>query len=143
MPPSSDDTDKFEPIGMKSSKLSSSSKRLSLTIEEQDDPVVWITYAMKGSGADLDVLLRGNAVNYAVRGQDACGLAFGGLAQTHPPQIERDIQQFSEKGVGVYVVEEDADDRGIRQSDYVSGVRPVSRAKVAKLFAHYDQVWHW
>jgi hypothetical protein len=36
------------------------------TIEEQDDPVVWILHAMKGAGADHGVVLSGNAVNYAV-----------------------------------------------------------------------------
>ena len=52
------------------------------TLEEQDDPAVWITHAMKGAGADLGVLLRGNAVNYAVKGQDCSGLAFGDVK--HP-----------------------------------------------------------
>ncbi len=113
------------------------------TVEEQDDPVVWITHAMKGAGADLDVLLRGNSVNYAVRGQDASGLSFGDLPQTHPPQIERDIRQLTEKGVSVYVVKDDAADRGIEETHFIDGVRSVGRPQIAELFSGYDQVWHW
>ncbi len=113
------------------------------TVEEQDDPVVWITHAMKGAGAELDVLLRGNSVNYAVKGQDASGLEFGDLPQTHPPQIERDIRQLTEKGVSVYVVQDDADDRGISETDFVEGLQTVGRPRIAELFSHYDQVWHW
>lgn len=113
------------------------------TVEEQDDPVVWITHAMKGAGADLDVLLRGNSVNYAVKGQDASGLSFGDLPQTHPAQIERDIRQLKEKGVSVFVVKDDASDRGIGESDFIDGVQTVGRPEIAKLFSSYDQVWHW
>ena len=113
------------------------------TVEEQDDPVVWITHAMKGAGADLDVLLRGNSVNYAVKGQDASGLSFGDLPQTHPPQIERDIRQLTEKGVSVYVVKDDAADRGIEEAHFIDGVQSVGRPQIAELFSGYDQVWHW
>ena len=76
------------------------------TIEEQDDPAVWITHAMKGAGAELDVLLRGNAVNYVLTGQDASGLSFGARQQTNPPQLDQDIAKLIEKGVEVYVAEE-------------------------------------
>ncbi|MFQ5789526.1 MAG: hypothetical protein ACE5JI_03530 [Acidobacteriota bacterium] len=113
------------------------------TVEEQDDPAVWITHAMKGAGANLGVLLRGNAVNYAVKGQDASGLAFGEIRQTQPPRIESDIAKLMERGIPVYVVEEDAADRGIGEPDFLSGVESVSRGKIPELFGSYDQVWHW
>ena len=61
------------------------------TLEEQDDTIVWITHAMKGAGADLALLLRGNAVNCAVKGQDASGLSIGGEPQTQPPDLAGDI----------------------------------------------------
>ena len=77
------------------------------TQEEQDDTIVWISHAMKGAGADLNVLLRGNAVNYAINGQDASGLSFGAWKQTQPPNLARDIGGLVGKGVEVYIASED------------------------------------
>lgn len=113
------------------------------TVEEQDDTVVWITHAMKGAGGDLDVLLRGNAVNYGLREQDASGLAFGGWQQTQPPRLADDVAGLIGKGVTVYYVEDDAADRGVSESAFVEGLQPVARSDVAELFGSYDQVWHW
>lgn len=113
------------------------------TIEEQDDPAIWITHAMKGAGADLAVLLRGNAVNYAVKGQDAAGLTFGGVKQSQPPRLDRDIVGLVEKGLEVYVVEEDLAERGILASMLVTGVRLAPRARLATIFDAHDQIWHW
>ncbi len=113
------------------------------TLEEQDDTIVWITHAMKGAGADLHVLLRGNAVNYAVQGQDASGLAFGDWRQTQPPRLAEDISGLIGKGVEVYVVEEDLAQRGLLNGDLIAGLKPVSRDGRPGLLASYDQVWHW
>jgi hypothetical protein len=71
------------------------------TIEEQDDTIVWLNHAMKRAGADIGVVLRGNAVNYAVRGQDAGGLVCGDWRQTQPPRIADDIEALVAKGVSV------------------------------------------
>jgi sulfur transfer complex TusBCD TusB component (DsrH family) len=113
------------------------------TIEEQDDTIVWLTHAMKGQGADLDVLLKGNAVNYAVKGQDASGLSFGAKRQTQPPRLAEDVAKLTEKGIGVYIVEDDVKSRGIDKGDLIGGLKPVSRSDIAKLFAGYDRIWHW
>jgi intracellular sulfur oxidation DsrE/DsrF family protein len=113
------------------------------TIEEQDDPVVWLTHALRGAGADIAVLLRGAAVNYAVRGQDASGLSFGARQQTQPPRIDRDLAALRDKGVAVHAVEEDLAARGIERADLIEGVELLPRQRVAALFAAADAVWHW
>ncbi len=112
-------------------------------IEEQDDPAVWIVSAIKGAGADVAVLLAGNAVNYAVKGQDASGLAFGAKKQTQPPRVDDDLARLIGKGVDVYVVEDDAGERGLERSELIAGVKGVSRAGVPKLVAGYERVWRW
>jgi intracellular sulfur oxidation DsrE/DsrF family protein len=112
-------------------------------LEEQDDPVLWIAQVLKGAGADLDVLLEGNAVNYAARGQDASGLSFGGKSQTQPPRIEDELKRLVSKGVTVHVVEEDVAARGLERGELVEGVRGVSRAGLGRLFQAYDQIWRW
>lgn len=113
------------------------------TLEEQDDTIVWITHAMKGAGGDLDVLLRGNAVNYLVKGQDASGLAFGAEQQTQPPDLAGDVAKLTDKGVKVFVIAEDLADRGIASGELISGMETVDRSGVAALLDAYDQVWHW
>ncbi len=113
------------------------------TLEEQDDTVVWITHALKGAGASIDVLLRGNAVNYAVKGQDASGLAFGERRQTQPPKIDEDVAKLTTKGVKVFIVEDDLAERGVERSELIAGIEAVRRDAVPKLLAGYDQVWHW
>lgn len=113
------------------------------TIEEQDDTIVWLTHSLKAAGADLGVLLRGNAVNYAVRGQDAAGLAFGAWRQTQPPRIANDIAALPAKGVTIYALAEDLAERGIEPGDLVPGLERVTRDRLPGLFAVHDQIWDW
>ena len=60
-------------------------------MEEQDDTILWLLAAMQGAGAEHTVVLRGNAVNYAVSGQQAIPLRVGAWAQTQPPRMDRDV----------------------------------------------------
>lgn len=113
------------------------------TLEEQDDTIIWICHAMKGAGADLDVLLQGRAVNYAVKNQDASGLHFGAEQQSQPPTLAEDLASLIEKGTKVYILSEDVEDCGIRQDELIAGLSPVSRQSTASLMADYDHIWHW
>ena len=113
------------------------------TIEEQDDTILWLTQAMRNAGAELDVLLRANAVNYAITGQDASGLSFGDWKQTQPPNIPDDVARLIGKGVAIYAVAEDLTERGLGNARMVDGVERIGRAALPRLMGGYDQIWHW
>jgi sulfur relay (sulfurtransferase) DsrF/TusC family protein len=113
------------------------------TLEEQDDTIVWITHAMKGAGAELDVLLRANAVNYAVKGQSVAPLSFGDRQQKNGPDIAGEVAGLIGKGINVYIVTDDLADRGIGNDELIDGLSPLSKDGLAKLLDGYDHVWHW
>ena len=113
------------------------------TIEEQDDTILWLSHALKNAGADISVLLRANAVNYALRGQDASGLGFGEMKMAHSPEVDKDLEKMIQKGIPVYLVEEDAKERGLSEGELIRGVKRVPRKKLPELIDQHDQVWHW
>jgi len=113
------------------------------TLEEQDDTAIWISFMLRKSGGEVDVLLRGNAVAYLVKGQDASGLRFGEWRQTAPPNMPRDLGALAEAGARVFFVQEDLEPRGIRRNELIEGAVPVPRTGMAELFENYDQIWAW
>lgn len=113
------------------------------TTEEQDDTVLWITHAMRGAGAELAVLLCGGTVSYVAADQDASGLCLGTWRQTQPPRVAADLAGLPGKGVAVYCVKEDLDERGLREAVLPQGMNLIARAQVARLFEDFDQVWRW
>ena len=113
------------------------------TIEEQDDTILWLSHMLKNAGADISILLRANAVNYAVKGQDASGLTFGELKMAHPPEIDRDLEKMVAKGVQVYLLKEDAVERGLSDAEMIPGIKQVARKDLPELLDQHDHVWHW
>ena len=113
------------------------------TIEEQDDTILWMTHILKNVGADISLLLRGNAVNYAVTGQDASGLSFGGVKMDVPPTLSEDVENIVGAGIDTYVVKEDLEDRGIEGQDISKRVKVIGRGEVADLYESHDAIWHW
>jgi sulfur relay (sulfurtransferase) DsrF/TusC family protein len=113
------------------------------TLEEQDDTVLWFTRAIRGAGADADVLLIGTAVSYAARGQNPEGLTIGAWSQRHPPAIEHEITQLLESGARVSAITEDLEERGIAKESMISGVARLGRKELSGLFGQYDRIWKW
>ena len=113
------------------------------TIEEQDDTILWLSHMFKNAGADISILLRGNAGNYAVMGQDASGLSFGAVKMEVPPTLDKDVAALVAAQVPTYVVQEDLDDRGIRREELADGLKIINRGEVADLYDSHDSIWHW
>ena len=113
------------------------------TIEEQDDPVVWFIQVLETIGGDVDIVLRSNAVNYAVKGQVVEGLSFGEWKQSFPAKLDEDLQQCLDKNIKVYAISEDISKRGIPEGKLLEGIEQISFKELPSLFAKYEQVWHW
>lgn len=113
------------------------------TIEEQDDAAVWFSAAVKNAGGDLTLLLCGQAIHYAVEGQDASGLSIGGPAPCRPPRLDHDLTQLIANGVAIYLIEDDVTERDLPKPRLIPGVRFVSRLDLPELLDRFDFVWHW
>ena len=90
------------------------------------------------------MVLRGNAVNYAVAGQGAPGLTIGGWKQTQAPRMDNDVIDLIEKRkIPVFVIEEDLAARGIEPGELVPGVHLLSAKMLPQRMAEYEIVSHW
>ncbi|HYC56740.1 MAG TPA: hypothetical protein VEL28_17550 [Candidatus Binatia bacterium] len=113
-------------------------------MEEQDDTILWLMAAMQGAGAAHTVVLRGNAVNYAVAGQGAPGLTVGRWKQTQAPRMDRDVLDLVEKRkIPVLVIQEDLAVRGIQKSEVLAEVELIGIESLPALMAEFEIVSHW
>ena len=112
------------------------------TLEEQDDTILWLTGALKNSGAEVDLLLRANAVNYLVP-QNCPALKIGSVGINHPAQPNMDIDRLRAKGVKVFALREDLEERGVQEGSCISGAQVIHRNEIAGLMDDYEQIWHW
>jgi sulfur transfer complex TusBCD TusB component (DsrH family) len=113
-------------------------------MDEQDDTILWLLAAMQAAGAEQTVVLRGNAVNYAVRGQGAPGLSVGRWRQTQAPKMDRDVADLIEKRkTPVFAIEEDLTERGIETGELLGEVELIPKSALPRLCAEHDLVQLW
>src|SRR5262245_29758852 len=95
------------------------------------------------AGQQLTLLLREDAVNYAVRGQDGTGIKIAGTPIQPGFLIETDLRSVHGANIAVDAVREDLDERGIAPADLIDSVKLMSKKELGKLVDQFDSVWNW
>ena len=113
------------------------------TLEEQDDPVLWLTHCLRNNGAPIDLLFRNTAVNYVVRAQAPAGLTIGQWTQTQPPDIAFEVRALISKECRAYVVVDDLVARGVHRDEVLDEIGFVARAELPALLRSYKHIWQW
>ena len=95
------------------------------------------------AGQPLTLLLREDAVNYAVRGQDGTGIRIAGAVVQPGFLIETDLTSCRQSNIPVYAVQEDLETRGIKKDELIAGVQLLSTKEMGKFIDQFDTVWNW
>lgn len=113
------------------------------TLEQQDDTTLWLNHSLTSNGADVTLLLRADAVNYALRRQGASGLNFEDQDLARPPQPDKDLEKLIESDVAVYVIQEDLRQCRVPEGRIMEALKQVSRGDMLDLLDRFDEIWHW
>lgn len=112
-------------------------------IEEQYADILWLCRVLMRMRLQTSVLLRGNAVSYAVRKPEPITLDIAGQRMPAVWQHDRSVADLLREGVPVYVSDEDCGRLAIANEDLVPGVVRTSGAGIAQLCHTHDRIWYW
>ena len=112
-------------------------------VEELDDTILWLNQTVKKAGADISIILSGNASQYAFMKKTAPAITIGDWKQKSPANIPDDIQRILDSGVSVYVYSDDIAQRGLKLNTMFPGVKLLSRYQALHLYNQADQIWQW
>jgi sulfur transfer complex TusBCD TusB component (DsrH family) len=112
------------------------------SLEEQYGHIVWLSEIMRTMGADHDLLLRGNAVQFAVRGQRRLSLTIGDSEVTHLSHYESSVVALKAAGAAIYAYRSDLERLDL-QERLMPEVTAVDDADVVALCEAHHHLWYW
>ena len=113
------------------------------SLEEQYGHIVWLTRIMKGMSAPTALLLKGDTLMFAKRGQSARTLRIGDLDVDVLATYEAGLADVVAAQVPVYAWHADMERLGLTPADLVDGVELVHAAGMPALFNRFDCIWYW
>ena len=119
-------------------------KPIYLSFEPNDPHLLHVGFGAVSSGVKVNLLLRGSAVNYAVKEQHLTDAKLLGqpLAEvdTSPAKV---LELVAKSGGEISVVKEDLAKRGLSQTELISQAKLVSESQVADLVVANDATFVW
>lgn len=119
-------------------------KPIYLSFEPNDPHLLHVGFGAVSSGVKVNVLLRGSAVNYAVKEQHQTEAKLLGQplaeVETSPAKV---MELVAKSGGEISVVKEDLAKRGLSQAELIPQAKLVSQDQVASLVAANDATFVW
>lgn len=111
--------------------------------EEQYGHVIWYMQMHRKIRDLVDVLLRGNAIFYALREQKAQSLTIGGMDLSCLHFYESSIRDLINDGAEVYVYANDMKIFGVQSDQLVPGVRELDMNGVVTAMNNHMYIYHY
>lgn len=112
-------------------------------LEEQYGHILWLTRIMKAMGAPTALLLKGDAISYARRGQQRLALTIGDVTVSDLSHHESGVQALLDAGVPVHVWAPDLPRLGLQVEQLTTGVVLLDGVGMPALINRFDCVWYW
>lgn len=113
------------------------------SLEEQYGHILWLTRIMKAMGAPTALLLKGDTVNFAIRGQPRLALRIGDMNVAGLSHHESGVAALLEAGVPLYVWHPDMERLHLAADALLPGVSVLREAALPALIHQFDCVWYW
>ena len=113
------------------------------SLEEQYGHIVWLSRVMKRMGATHGLLLKGDCVLFARRGQPRISLDLGGVTLEDISDLESGVAALIDEQVPVYAWRSDLCRLGLTTVDLVGGVTPVDHQDMPAIIHRFDSIWYW